>query len=245
MNLLTAALDLLIPQPCAGCDVPGGLLCGACTDQLAGPARLHLPSPLPVGLPPPFAVAPYAGPVRQLIVAHKERGLSGLTRPLGTALARAALTAAPRDVPLILVPVPSSAASVRRRGHDPTLRLAEEAAHQATRAMTADGSRTREGVTCVQALRHRRRVADQAGLTATARAENLTDALQAHPHLAGRKVIVVDDVITTGATLTEAARALRAAGAEVPATAVIAATQRRHGLASPDRHPTPPRPCLT
>lgn len=81
----------------------------------------------------------------------------------------------------------------------------------------------------MRALRHRRRVADQAGLTATDRVLNLTGAMQSRLDLRGWRVIVVDDVITTGATLTEAARALREAGAEVPVCAVIAATQRRSG----------------
>lgn len=286
MKLLTAALDLLLPQPCAGCGGPGGLVCRACEDHLAGPARLCLPSPLPEGLPPPFAIAPYAGPVRRLIIAYKERGLSGLARPLGAALARAATTAADPGEPLLLAPVPSSRASVRRRGHDPTLRIAEEAARQAARQPTHEtdwpdthpANRTRDAhpgdragngrpadqvmdhptdgarghpadqardshpangtrghpaegarVVCVRALRHRRRVADQAGLTATDRVLNLTGAMQSRLDLRGWRVIVVDDVITTGATLTEAARALREAGAEVPACAVIAATQRRSG----------------
>jgi predicted amidophosphoribosyltransferase len=223
MNLLAAALDLLLPQSCAGCGGPGGLVCRACEDQLAGPARLCLPSPPPAGLPPPFAVAPYAGPVRRLIIAHKERGLSGLARPLGAALARAAAMAAGSGEPLLLVPVPSSRASVRRRGHDPTLRIAEEASVRG--AHLADGVR----VVCVRALRHRRRVADQAGLSAADRVLNLTGAMESRLDLRGLRVIVADDVITTGATLTEAARALRAAGADVSASAVIAATRRRPG----------------
>jgi predicted amidophosphoribosyltransferase len=84
-------------------------------------------------------------------------------------------------------------------------------------------------VCCVRALGHQRRVADQAGLTAADRATNLSGALRVRQDLRGLRVVVVDDVITTGATLAEAARALRAAGAEVPAAAVIAATERHAG----------------
>jgi predicted amidophosphoribosyltransferase len=327
MKLLAAFLDLILPQPCAGCAAPGGLVCRACEGHLAGPARLCLPSPVPEGLPPPFAVAPYGGPVRRLIIAHKERGLSGLARPLGAALARAATRAAAPGEPLLLVPVPSSRASVRRRGHDPTLRIAQEAAKHVSRltagqatgrttyetephptARTSDVStgardardadpawntrpadpwkarpagpvgkarptdpgwetdpaaRMRDAhpadpawdarfgdpvwgadpadltryarfgggvrIVCVRALRHRRHVADQAGLSAMDRALNLAGAMESRLDLRGRRVIVVDDVITTGATLAEAARALRAAGADVRASAVIAATQRHSG----------------
>jgi predicted amidophosphoribosyltransferase len=244
MTILAAALDLILPQPCAGCGTPCGLLCPACEGVLAKPARLCLPSPVPSGLPPPFAVAPYAGAVRQLIVAHKERGLTGLARPLGVALARAALAAAESTgtrAPVVLVPVPSSRESVRRRGHDPTLRIAQEAAKEATRtAAEVSGTVTparragrrsakRAEVSCVRALGHQRRVADQAGLTATDRATNLAGALHARLDLHGVRAIIVDDVVTSGSTLTEAARALRAAGAEVPAAAVIAATERHTG----------------
>jgi predicted amidophosphoribosyltransferase len=196
-------------------------VCAACGALLDGPARIRPPCPVPPGLPPPWAVAPYAGPVRQLIVAHKERGLAGLAGPLGAALARAVLAAAVQGEPVLLVPVPSSRASVRRRGEDPTLRIARAAAREATRRGAA--------AHCLRALRHRRRVADQAGLTATGRAANLDGALGARSGLRGARVIVVDDVITTGATLAEAARALRAAGAEVPAAAVVAATARHAG----------------
>jgi predicted amidophosphoribosyltransferase len=107
--------------------------------------------------------------------------------------------------------------------------IAREAARAATRGATGSETTKRRKLSCVQALQHRRRVADQAGLTATARSANLTGALRARLDLRGVRVIVVDDVVTTGATLTEAARALRAAGAEVPAAAVIAATERHTG----------------
>lgn len=231
MGVLTAALDLVLPQPCAGCGSASGLLCPACEPRLAAPARLSLPSPTPAGLPPTWSVAPYAGPVRQLVVAHKERGLSALTRPLGAALARAvsaAATSAGAGPPVVLVPVPSSRAAIRRRGRDPTLDLTQAATGTPPRRRRDIGRRLRgtRYASCLQALEHTRRVADQAGLTAADRTANLTGALRARLDLQGVQVIVVDDVITTGATLAEAARALRAAGAEVPAAAVIAATQR-------------------
>ena len=214
-----AVLDLVLPQRCAGCGAGNRLVCGDCGGLLYGEARVRVPRPSPPGLPPPWAVAAYAGAVRQLIVAHKERGLSGLSRPLGAALARAVSTAAVRGGPVVLVPVPSSRASVRRRGEDPTLRIAQAAEREL--------SRRGGNVSLLRALRHTRRVADQAGLTAKARAANLEGALKARRDLNGARVIVVDDVITTGSTLTEATRALKAAGATVTATAVIAATPRR------------------
>lgn len=272
MSLLTAALDLLLPQPCAGCGASGDLLCPACSTELAAPARLCLPSPVPPGLPPTWAVSPYSGITRELIVTHKERGVSGLAPPLGTALAHAVLTAAQNaggtDPPILLVPVPSSRASIRVRGRDPTLAIAREAARAAERQLTRatvqippkgerpsagkDRSRAtvpsaptgippgnrwgaRVSVLRGRVLEHRRRVADQSGLSAADRAANLSGALWARYDLRGLRLIVVDDVMTTGATLAEAARALRTAGAKVPAAAVIAATARHASQGGPMR----------
>ncbi|WP_232246357.1 ComF family protein [Kitasatospora mediocidica] len=141
----------------------------------------------------------------------------------------AALDRAPHRAALpgeiLLVPVPSARAAVRARGHDPMLRLARCAARELNRS----GRPCRVG----PALRPSRRVADQAGLGAAARHRNLHGALSVparfHSRLAGRQIIVVDDLVTTGASLTEAARALATAGAPPLAAATIAATVRRAG----------------
>jgi predicted amidophosphoribosyltransferase len=86
-------------------------------------------------------------------------------------------------------------------------------------------------VQVVPALRHRRAVADSAGLTSAQRAANLAGAFAVRPGyprlLAGRRVVVVDDLVTTGVTLAECADALRGAGADVVAVATVAATARR------------------
>lgn len=118
----------------------------------------------------------------------------------------------------MLVWVPSGRRAVRRRGHDPLRGVVEVA----VRRLWADGV----PVSMMDALRQRGRVADQAGLTARQRAANLQGAVEARACVAGRRVVLVDDVVTTGSSLAEAARALRAAGAEVTGTATIAATPR-------------------
>ncbi len=122
-----------------------------------------------------------------------------------------------------MVPVPSSRAATRARGHDPLLRLARRAGAR----LRGDGI----AASAVPLLMLGRRVSDQAGLGASARADNLAGAhrvrRRAVARLGGETVILVDDLITTGASLAEAARALRAAGLAVRATAVIAATPRR------------------
>ena len=209
--MLADLLDLVLPRACAGCAAPGRTLCAACLRLLDHP-RPHRPQPCPPGLPPLVTAASYDGPVRASLLAHKEHGRLGLARPLGAALASA--VAALDCGPVLLVPVPSSPAAVRARGQDHARRLAAAAA------------RALPGARAAFVLVPARRVADQSGLDAAGRAANLAGALRARRPLQGVPVVVVDDVVTTGATLAEAARALRAAGADVRGAAVVAATAR-------------------
>jgi len=181
-----------------------------------------------------------------MLILYKERARGDLARPLGMALARAvaealggAATAATTLVttapatpattmtappPLLLVPMPSTRSAVRRRGVDTTAHLARSAA-KSFRAATGTPIRT------VPALRHTRRVADQAGLDRAERAANLAGALRVagrwRREVAGAEVVLVDDIVTTGATLAEAARAVRAGGATVVGAAAVAAARVR------------------
>jgi predicted amidophosphoribosyltransferase len=107
------------------------------------------------------------------------------------------------------VPIPTSGAAFRRRGY----RVVELVA-------------ARAGLRVVRLLRHTRRTADQRGLDHARRRDNVAGSLRARD-AAGLRVLVLDDVVTTGATLAEAARALRASGAEVVGAVTIAATPRR------------------
>jgi predicted amidophosphoribosyltransferase len=220
--LLDAALDLALGSACAGCGSPGRALCAPCRQALPSGGSVMMPDPVPPGLVPVYAAAAYDGLIRDLVLAHKEHRRLALARPLGAVLAGVLLDV-PLAAPLVLVPVPSSPAVVRRRGHDPLLRMTRVAAGL-LRQGGADAS-------VRPALRQRRTPQDQAGLDAAARHANLHGVMDGRPRiarvLADREVVVVDDVVTTGATAREAQRALEAADVRVVAVAALAATRRK------------------
>ncbi|GIH89733.1 ComF family protein [Planobispora siamensis] len=225
--MTTALLDLVLPPRCAGCDAPGALVCPPCAAELRADPACRMPSPCPEGLPECWSAADYAGAVRRAVISYKEHGRTALARPLAGALALTAGIAVGGH-PVILVPVPSTRPALRRRGHDPVARLAELAAGYLRAAGWP--------ATVSRALTHRRRAADQAGLSSLQRAANLSSAFRVVNGRNGpltaswdasQVVVLVDDVITTGATLAEAARALRAAGAQAPLAVTVAATRRK------------------
>jgi predicted amidophosphoribosyltransferase len=236
---MTELADLALRRQCAGCGHAGTSWCGDCADTLGGrPTRRLLQAPADGGPPssvlPVWSTAEYSDQVRAGVVAWKDRGRADLTPVLAQALRRAVLAATQdltatrgqtRGRPLLLVPAPSSRRTRRARGHDPVRDLA---------ARCATGLRRRDvDVRVVPALAQARRVEDQAGLGAAARQQNLSGALRVvrgwAAYVRGRDCLLVDDVVTTGATLLDCLRALDAAGARVLAAATVAATRRRDG----------------
>jgi len=214
-ELTGSLIDLVLPRRCAGCRRPGPALCGDCQPQ-GRPVRLG-------GADVPLVAAgAYEDALRRAVLAYKERGRRDLEPPLGELLAGAVaeLLGFARPPPgsvVALVPVPSSRAARAVRGGDHLEPLARRAARPR-------GLRIGPG-----ALSLARNLADSARLTRAERAANLDGAMRASPAPAGWSALVVDDVVTTGATLREAVRALRAAGWPVFGAATVAVTPRRDG----------------
>lgn len=212
---MDVAADLLLGASCPGCGRPGWATCTSCRALLSAAAPFDVVRSLE-SFPAVSSAVVYEGPVRRLVAAHKERQARTATRDLAELLARSVSHRQPEGL-LTLVPVPSTRRAVRERGYDSVRLIAEATA----RTLRRDG----RSVQVVPALRHVRRLADQASLDSAARWANLRGAMAAQP-LRG-PVVVVDDVCTTGATLSEACRALRAAGVETCEGATISATVLR------------------
>ena len=224
-------LELAAPTACGGCGREGTRWCGTCRQALAaGSARRWTPTPCPPGFPPTWTHTAYRDEVRTAVVAWKDGGRADLTAVLAVPLRgvlAAALAASPDHLRTLrgtgrlpLVPAPSARAGTRARGEHRVAALCRE---------TTRGRRAR--LPTVDALRLARRVEDQAGLDAERRRSNLAGAVQVRPRaadgLVGLPCVLVDDVVTTGATLVECARALTAAGAGPVLAVTLAATHRR------------------
>jgi len=233
--MLGTLADLVLPSACAGCGaerVP--LRSGACVDCVTALESLMpfpaAPTPTPRGMPPCVAVGAYGGALRGVLLAYKEKGRYRLARPLGALLAGAVARLAPdRRGPVTLIPVPSTARAARERHGDHMARLATHA----VRRLRAAGWQA----DIVRPLAAAPRP-DSASLDAIARhaaAENSLRirpgrirVLQREPTMR-RTLVVVDDIVTTGATLAAVTSRLREANVQVTGAAVLAATQLRRG----------------
>jgi predicted amidophosphoribosyltransferase len=212
-SAVTDAAALALPERCAGCLEPGPLVCAACLRALApDPVRVALGGGPGEELDV-WAGVPFAGPAASVLRTVKRDARPRLARYLAPALAAAlgevAHAASAGSATLVAVPIPASGKSLRARGFRVVDRVTRHA-----------------GVEPHPLLVLRRAAADQRGLGRAERLENLRGGMRAR-RANGLRVVIVDDVVTTGATLLEAARALRAAGAVVVGAATIAATPLR------------------
>ena len=261
---------VVAPVACVACGCPDRSLCRDCAAALRrrtlhaffaqeGAAALpaaQQPEAPPVAAPDPDAPLPvlaagtYSGGLARTLLAFKNRGhtdLAGFLVPVLAGVLRAAAahaTAASGAERLVLVPVPGSALSRRRRGYTPLALLIRGAERRGLLPPACTAAAlvryTGKNWPALPGLRGRGQRRAQKGLGSGGRRRNVRNTMAAaRPGLEGLDCVVVDDVLTTGATIGEAVRALRAAGAHVWCAAVIAATP------APARNTSPTSAAIT
>lgn len=195
---LEALLDCVFPVTCAACPKPGRApFCALCAEALEPAPPLELPGLASVGVP-----YEYGGPVALAVRALKFESRPEIGPPLGRWLG----AAIERPVVDLVIPIPLGPGRLARRGYNQARELA----------------RGLGPVAGPKALRRSGERPPQVGLSRAERLENQRGAFVAEPaRVKGRRVLLVDDVVSTGATLEAARAALAAAGAtEVHAAAV-------------------------
>lgn len=256
--------EVLMPRTCPCCAVPvtygaGSPLCEACLPQLrsalAKVERVYALQPLDGAAAPEVrAASRYEGIMPRALLALKNAGRTDLLPLLGEGLARSVYellrvhreglqpeSASSVPVEVLLIPAPSSAQSVRRRGYAPANLLVQEAARQLNRRLPAS-VRVRAVDVIGYVPRGRRGSGasiisdaisgaqnEQKSLGAVGRAERMHGALRVmEPALcAGRVSIICDDVVTTGATASETVRVLQESGSRVLGVCAVAAVPKK------------------
>jgi ComF family protein len=216
-------LDLMYPPRCGGCGETGsGWWCNACDQRLtrydAAASLHHLPLTLASGQPAPpltlpvISAALFAPPLREAIHAFKYEGTPQLAAAFGQHMASAWHESGLAADAIVSVPLHPS--RQRERGFNQSERLARQVAGLAGLALIEEG------------LKRTRRTEQQAHLSASERKANVAGAFTARPdRTQGLSILVVDDVLTTGATLAECAAALYAAGARQVIALTLARAQ--------------------
>jgi ComF family protein len=218
MSFFEPLLDLLLPSACAECSLPPTVYCRDCLSRHE--AHLVQRSYFEPGQPavakklPGLALSVLDDSVSRAMTAFKEKNQFAVARSMVDALLP---TESLWQVDVV-VAAPSARANFKKRGFVPAELIAQRVAK-------------RWGVPHLRtALTLVRNVEDQASLTVDQRQQNLVEAMRASSRLAGKRVLIVDDIVTTGSTITEAARAVAAAAAEPVAFVVLAETLRRQAL---------------
>lgn len=227
----TRALDAAFPATCPGCGREGAPICAGCLPALD--ARLDQPPGVAIGMPSDLPApllqvewcAPFAGVVRHALHALKYKGERRLAGPLGRSVARRwGRVGAGGD---LLVHVPVHATRARQRGFDQARLLAEVAAHDLGLPHASILERHRETIAQFDLDRRQRATNVQGAFRLAGRpqAAPATRATTAPQLLAGRWILLVDDVMTTGATLSACAAVLLDAGA-IGVSAITVARER-------------------
>ncbi|HEX8990306.1 MAG TPA: ComF family protein [Anaerolineales bacterium] len=232
-HILWSGLDLLFPPHCAGCGTLGWRWCPTCASGISRPvepicAICGIPLDRPAGIcdfcraarPRYCALRSWSlfeNPVRNALHHLKYRRDIGLGEALTPALAESlAALHWPVD---IVVPVPLGKKRLAERGYNQASLIARPLSMAMRMAYASD------------ALIRSQETRSQVGLTRTQRQRNVCNAFRAKPsRVKGRIVLLVDDVATTGSTLSSCAEALYAAGAQDVFAFTVSRATPRHGL---------------
>jgi len=202
LRLLATAFELIAPERCAGCGSYGRQLCESCLRSIASKRPVERFAGLRI-----LALGEYDGILRRAVHALKYRNHPGIGCALGELLARRVLASTCR--PEVVIPVPLHAARQRARGYNQAEVIA----------------RSFGNLHEPNALARIRATSVQARLDRPGREQNVARAFAPGPRadrIYGNSVVLVDDVVTTGATMRACAAILKSAGAAAVSAAAVA-----------------------
>jgi predicted amidophosphoribosyltransferase len=215
VRFLAELNTLLFPVRCYGCRDLGFAICSNCRKHWNPHIYQSQIADLPV-----YSAIPYSAVARNILLAAKEESQKSADQLIIRALSKSLETLFKNIPGCAIVPIPSQPSANRRRGRDFVSEISISVAREC-------------GVAILPMLHHQRVIRDQSKLNIAARRENLAMALAIKSEYAGNypaeKVVILDDLITTGATIKEAIRALTKGGFLVQAAATACVAQRRRG----------------
>ena len=213
MQLFSDLKYLLFPTRCFGCRELGYSICSECRQQWNPHRYQSRVTNLAV-----YSAITYSPIAKNILLAAKEQGVKSADQLVRNAVSVSIHELFKKYPSCALVPIPSSASSNRRRGRD----FINEIAISVARDL---------GVAVLPLLEHQRKVRDQSKLNVSNRHQNLAMALSIKPQFrgnySGERVVILDDLVTTGATIGEANRALTRGGFKVQAAATACVALRR------------------
>jgi predicted amidophosphoribosyltransferase len=213
MNLFSDLKYLLFPTRCFGCRELGYSICSQCRRQWNPHLFQSRVSDVAV-----YSAISYSPVAKNILLAAKEQSIKSADQLVHIALRASLQELFQKHSSCALVPIPSGRSSNRRRGRDFICEMAISVAKDF-------------GVAVLPLLEHRRVIRDQSNLNIAGRRENLAMALSIKPEFhgiySGESVVILDDLVTTGATINEANRALTRGGFKVQAAATACVALRR------------------